>query len=297
MTETSDSSRARVYERVTQQIIAAIERGAGDYRMPWHHDGSPACRPVNVSTGKPYRGINILALWASAEAAGYQSGVWGTYKQFQLLGAQVRKGERATLGVVWKQRAASEANDGEEAQDKPLWFANGFSLFNIAQVDNYDPPLQPLLEDSDRIAHADSFIAALGIRIITGGDEAYYRPSTDAIHLPPFERFVSAESAAAVTLHECAHATGAPHRLDRDLKGRFGSHAYAMEEAVAELTASFVLADLGIAHEPRPDHAAYLASWLSVLKDDPRAIFTAASKAQAAADWMHQQQSSALAAA
>ena len=143
-------------------------------------------------------------------------------------------------------------------------------------------------EDADDVAP---------MRIIPGSSEAYYRPSTDTIHLPPFERFVDAQTAIAVTLHECAHATGAPHRLDRDLSGRFGSHAYAMEEAVAELTASFVLADLSIAHEPRPDHAAYLSSWLTVLKDDPSAIFTAASKAQAAADWMNLRQVQVKAAA
>ena len=86
------------------------------------------------------------------------------------------------------------------------------------------------------------------------------------------------------------HATGAPHRLNRDLSGRFGSAAYALEEIVVEILSGFVLADLGLAHQPRPDHAAYIASWLKVLKEDPRAIFVAASQAQQAADWMHAQQ-------
>lgn len=291
MTDSSASSRASVYARITDQIIAAMELGAGTVRMPWHHDGAATSRPINVLTQKPYRGVNILALWASAGAAGYESGVWGTYKQFASLGAQVRKGERATLGVVWKPFTPDAANDAAQTDGaKPRWFARGFSLFNAMQVDNFDPPATPRLPESARIAHADDFIAALGMRIIPGGDEAYYRPSTDTIHLPPYERFVDAETAIAVTLHECAHATGAPHRLDRDLSGRFGSHAYAMEEAVAELTASFVLADLAIAHNPRPDHAAYISSWLTVLKDDPSAIFTAASRAQAAADWMNARQ-------
>lgn len=97
-----------------------------------------------------------------------------------------------------------------------------------------------------------------------------------------------------VAIHECGHATGARHRLDRDLTGRFGSRSYAAEEMCAEMAAGFVLADLGIAHHPRPDHAAYIASWLEVLKDDPRAIFTAASKAQAIADWMHARRDSAM---
>lgn len=114
--------------------------------------------------------------------------------------------------------------------------------------------------------------------------------STDTVHLPPFERFLDAHAELSTRLHECAHATAAPHRLDRALSGRFGSHAYAMEECIADLAASFVLADLGVVHSPRADHAAYLASWLEVLQDDSRAIFTAACKAQAIADWMQARQ-------
>jgi antirestriction protein ArdC len=284
---TSIGERASVYERITTEIIAAIERGAGAWRMPWHHDGAATHRPVNAVTAKPYRGMNILALWAAAEGSRYSSGLWGTYRQWTELGAQVRKGERATLGVVWKTIDGCASDDEAEGHGKARMFARGFYLFNVAQVDGYAPPETPILPESARIAHAEAFVAKLGIRIERGGDHAYYRPSTDTVHMPPFERFIDAEAELSTRLHECAHATAAPHRLDRDLTGRFGSEAYAMEECVADLAASFVLADLGTAHHPRPDHAAYLASWLKVLKDDPRAIFTAASKAQAVADWMY----------
>jgi antirestriction protein ArdC len=288
----SSSERASIYERITADILAAIERGVGTWRMPWHHDGSPAARPINVATGVAYRGLNILALWAAAEEAGYTHGLWGTYRCWVGLGAQVRKGERATLAVFWKRSDNGEAEDGDEnAQSRrSRMFARGFSLFNIAQVDGYSPPEVPRLAEGERIAHAEAFIAALKVPIIVGGDMAYYQPSTDTVHLPPFERFKDAVSHAGVAVHECAHASGAPHRLARDLTGRFGSFAYALDEAIAELTASFVLADLGLAHEPRADHAAYLASWMEILKSDSRAIFTAASKAQQAADWMHAQQ-------
>jgi len=139
--------------------------------------------------------------------------------------------------------------------------------------------------DSGRVKNA------LGVKIETGDDEAFYRPSTDTVHLPCFSRFRDAASFYGVAIHETAHASGAKHRLDRDLTGRFGSKSYAAEEACVELAAGFVLADLGIAHHPRPDHAAYISSWMTVLKEDSRAIFTAASKAQAIADWMHAQQS------
>lgn len=290
MSAQSSSQRASVYERITAEIIAAIERGAGEWRMPWHHDGAATHRPVNVVTAKPYRGMNILALWAAAEESRFPSGLWGTYRQWGELGAQVRKGERATLGVVWKTIDAAASDDEAEGDGKARIFARGFYLFNVAQVDGYAPPETPILPESARIAHAEDFVANLGIRIERGGDEAYYRPLTDTVHMPPFERFVDAEAELSTRLHECAHATAAPHRLERDLSGRFGSEAYAMEECVADLAASFVLADLGIAHHPRADHAAYLASWLKALTGDPRAIFTAASKAQAVADWMDSRQ-------
>jgi antirestriction protein ArdC len=148
----------------------------------------------------------------------------------------------------------------------------------------------PCSPESERIARADAFFAALNIPIVIGGNEAYYRPDIDTIFMPPFGRFLDAASFYSCLGHEAAHGTGAKHRLDRDLTGRFGSAKYAMDEVVCELTSSFVLADLGIAHRPRVEHAAYIASWLKAIKDDPRAIFTAAGKAQQAADWMHAQQ-------
>ncbi|HWA23699.1 MAG TPA: zincin-like metallopeptidase domain-containing protein [Caulobacterales bacterium] len=292
----TSAQRSNVYERITADILAAIERGADTWRMPWHHDGSPAMRPVNVATGAPYRGLNILALWAAAEQAGYRRGLWGTYRCWAKLGAQVRKGERATLAVFWKRTDPTDASDDDEPS-RPRMFARGFSLFNVDQVDNYTAPDAPALPETHRIMHADAFIAALNVHVVVGGDMAYYRPATDTVHLPPFACFKDAVSAVGVSLHEHAHASGAKHRLDRDLTGRFGTFAYAMEEAVAELTASFVLADLGLACDPRPDHAAYIASWLEALRSDPRAIFTAASKAQQAADWMHAMQPSQASAA
>ncbi len=163
-------------------------------------------------------------------------------------------------------------------------------MFNLAQVDGYERPLTPCLPESERLAHAEAFIANLGIRTVFGGSEACYRPSVDMVFMPEFAQFRDAASFYAVWLHENGHASGAKHRLDRDLSGRFGSEAYAAEECCVEILSGFVLADLGIAHHPRPEHAAYIASWLKVMAADPRAIFTAAGKAQQAADWMHEQQ-------
>ena len=284
------NERASIYARITDQIITAIERGVETKRMPWHHGGSANHRPTNVASKKPYRGINTLALWASAEAKGYPTGLWGTFKQWFELGAVVRKGERASAVVLWKEVDKPDPEDSE----KTRFFARGYSVFNVTQVEGYEPEIIPTLPDCERVAHAETFIAALNIKIVHEGDMAFYRPSTDTVHLPPFERFFDAASAYGVTLHECGHASGAKHRLDRDLSGRFGSESYAAEEICVELASGFVLADLGIAHNPREDHAAYIASWLEILRSDQRAIFTAASKAQAIADWMQTQQCAAI---
>lgn len=295
----SNPSRADVYARITDEIIAAIEKGADansdSWRAPWHHDGSAVFRPANVLSGKAYRGVNVLALWAASEARGFASGIWGTYRQWGERGVQVRKGERASLVVFWKTSGANDgeqdgADDADQSTGKRRFFARGYSVFNVAQVDGYQPEPAPVLDEAERHAHADAFLASLGVAIEHGGESAYYRPSTDIAHLPCFSSFRDATSYYGVAIHECGHATGAKHRLDRDLTGRFGSRSYAAEEMCVEMAAGFVLADLGLAHHPRPDHAAYIASWLEVLKDDPRAIFTAASKAKAIADWMHQQQ-------
>ncbi|RWK73934.1 zincin-like metallopeptidase domain-containing protein [Mesorhizobium sp.] len=286
-------NRTDVYTRITSEIIAAIEAGAGEWRMPWHHDGSSIARPTNISSGKAYRGVNTLALWIAAQAHGFGSGIWGTYRQWQALDAQVRKGERATTVVLWKEFAAHSDDDavGDDEHPQRRLFARAFSVFNSSQVEGFTPSAAPILPDSERVPHADAFISALGIPVTFGANAAYYRIDLDRIFMPDFNRFRDAVAHVGTYVHEAAHATGSKHRLDRDFTKRFTRQALAVEELTAELAAAYILADLGLAHHPRPDHAAYVASWLKVLKDDPRAIFTAASKAQAAADWMHARQS------
>ena len=130
--------RADVYTRVTEAILAAIEAGTGNWRMPWHHSGADVTRPTNIASGKPYRGINTVSLWAAAYGGGYASGVWGTYRQWQDRGAQVRKGEQASLGVLWKEisRRDDEQDDEDGGKGRRL-FARAFSLFNADQVELY----------------------------------------------------------------------------------------------------------------------------------------------------------------
>jgi antirestriction protein ArdC len=286
------NTRRDIYMSVTQEIVSAIEAGVGEWRMPWHHNGSTIARPTNIASSKAYRGINTLILWAAAQTHGYASGLWGTYRQWNAVGAQVRKGEHATSIVFWKR--ISEPDGENEAkvsdEDRVRLVARGYAVFSRSQVDGYDAPEERLLPESERIARADAFFTALKIPVTFGAEAAYYRIDLDRIFMPSFGLFRDAAAYAGTYAHEAGHATGAKHRLDRDLGARFGREALAAEEICAELTAALVLADLRLAHHPRADHAAYLASWLTVFRNDSRAIFTAASKAQAAADWMHAQQ-------
>jgi antirestriction protein ArdC len=283
---------ADVYTRITNQIVEAIEEGAADWHMPWHCTGKDSFAPLNAATQKPYRGVNVLSLWAAARQHGFPTGYWATYKQWQEMGAQVRKGEKSSLVVFWKfADAKSEDDDGPTTEETScrLVLARGYSVFNAAQVDGFVPPEVAERPVAERIACADHFFAGLGATIQHGGNRAYYQPSTDSIQMPEFEAFVDPISYYSTLAHEATHWTGAPSRLNRDLSGRFGNEAYAAEELLAELGAAFICADLALCNEPRPDHAAYVANWLTVLKKDKHAIFTAASKAQAAVDWMHAQ--------
>ena len=282
----TNPERVDVYRRITDQIIAAIERGAENWEMPWHKS---SVVPSNAATGKAYRGINILNLWATASHKNYRSGLWATYAQWQELGAQVRKGEKAALVVFWKFNDKPEETEEEQEQDirKKGPLARGYNVFNADQVDGFTVPDLPTLPATERIETADRFFAGLHADVRHGGGRAFYNPAGDFIQMPPFEIFKESTAYYATLAHESIHWVGASHRLNRDMKGRFGTEAYAAEELVAELGAAFLCADLGLANEPRPDHAAYVQNWLKVLRNDTRAIFTAASKAQAAADWLH----------
>lgn len=283
-----DQQTADIYERVTRQIIEAMERGAGSYRMPWHVTGAESFAPVNVVSKRPYRGVNILLLWLLAELQGYTSGEWATYNQWKALGAQVRKAEKSALVVFWKiaERSREETEDQEEPAGNRSILARGYHVFNAGQVEGYSPEPAPVLPESERIESAERFYAQLGFTVEHGGNRACYSPQEDVIHMPPFSCFRDAASYYSVLGHEVVHTSGAAHRLNRDLKSRFGEESYAMEELVAELGAAFLCSSLGLANEPRREHAAYLSNWLRVLRQDKRAIFTAASQAQKAVDWM-----------
>ncbi len=278
--------KADVYQQITNAIIDAIEEGTPKFEMPWHSLSTP----VNATSHKPYRGLNILMLWAAARKRAYSSQEWATYRQWQELGAQVRKGERSTAVVFWKFYGHSEEQQDEAdvPEDRVRCFARCYSVFNAAQVDGYTPPMREQLPEKQRIEKADRFFGSPPGIVKHGGDRAFYSPGEDFIQMPRFAQFTSPEAYVSTLAHEYTHWTGAASRLHRDLASRFGSERYAAEELIAELGASFLCAELEIPSEPRTDHAPYIASRIRVLRKDKRAIFTAASKAQEAAIYLQQ---------
>jgi antirestriction protein ArdC len=287
--ENTATEKPDVYSRVTSQIINAIEAGVSNWRMPWHTSGKFAFSPINVTSKKPYRGINTVCLWAAAQAKGYERGEWGTYQQWQERGAQVRKGEKATLVVFWKfANSSAETDDDTPKSGSRLLFTRGCSVFNAAQVEGYAPMADVDTPTEQRIESAEQFFSRINARVVHLGNRAFYSPDTDTITLPPFAAFFTPMDYYSTRAHESGHWTAKTDRCNRELGKRFGDNAYSIEELVAELTAAFVCAHLGLSSEPRPDHAQYIASWLRVLKADKRAIFTASSKAQQAADYLVQ---------
>lgn len=302
---------ADTYQSVTDAIVRMIEAGAGAWRMPWHSAvGStmPLVLPRNPLSGTRYRGVNVPLLWASAGHSGYASHHWATYRQWAESGAQVRKGERATTIVFWKQlRAADAAPDGSDDDGSEggrhrgtRMMARAYAVFNVAQVDGVEiapdkpAPVEPSgLPESERIANAESYFAAIGATVRHGGNRAFYTTGGDFIQMPEFRQFDTAPDYYGTLGHEHVHLTGHASRCAREFGKRFGDQAYAFEELVAELGAAFLCAELGISNDPRPDHAAYIDSWLRVLKSDSRAVFTAASKAQGAVDWLNNAAASA----
>ncbi len=234
----------------------------------------------------------MIALWAQASVSGYHSGVWASYRQWEYLGAHVRKGEHGTVIVFYKQVERDDSSEANEEGDRPRLVARASRVFNAEQVGGWSTPEVALPSQVEAISAVEAFVAKTQATIHHGGEMACYRRANDYIEMPYRERFCGSptssptESYYSTLLHELTHWTSAPHRLNRVLGKRFGDAEYSMEELVAELGAAFLCADLHITHEPRPDHAAYINSWLRVLKNDAKAIFTAAGQAQKAVEYL-----------
>jgi antirestriction protein ArdC len=276
----------RLYQVVTDKIVGQLESGEVPiWLRPWKisKKNGAGLLPINVLTGRHYHGINVPILWGEAADKAYPTNGWLTFQQAREKGAHVRRGEKATEVVFTKRLTIKDKESDEERQISML---RSYYVFNEAQVegltiDAYQPPRKT---DEDRYSQADAFIRATGADIRYGGNEAAYIPARDYVVMPPFQAFKTTDGFYATELHECGHWTGAKPRLDRDLSGRFGTRAYAAEELIAEVTSAFLCAHLGIEGDLR--HAGYVKHWAELLRSDNRAIFTAAAKAQQAADYL-----------
>ena len=288
----SGADRTNFYDDITSKIISELEKGRFPWVQPW---GTPSAKaqlalPKNASTSRPYSGINVLILWGEVIEKAYSGQSWLTYRQAAALGGHVRKGERGTT-VVYADRFIPDdakrraAQSGGEARAIP--FLKRFTVFNTDQIDDLpkeiamvtSPPPSGTMEP-----RVQALIKATGIDFRIGGNRAFYNPSQDYVQVPPPAAFFEPTNWHRTALHECGHAVGHPSRLNRDLSGSFGSRKYAFEELVAEMTAAFCCASLGIT--PTVRHADYLASWLDVLREDARAMVRAASLASKGADYL-----------
>lgn len=288
-----DCARQDIYSRITDQIVAALEQGVKPWTQPWNaaHEAGPVSRPLRHN-GQPYAGINVLTLWASAMERHFAAPVWMTFKQAIELGGHVRKGEKGSPVVYADKMVKTEQDSQGQDEERVIPFLKAYIVFNIGQIEDlpahYYATANSEPNPDERDANAEAFFARTAADIRHSGNGAFYVPSLDFIQMPPFETFRDAQGYYATLAHECTHWTRHKSRLDRDLgRKAFGDEGYAREELVAELGAAFLCADLGLALEDRADHAAYIGSWLKVLKNDKRAIFTAAAHAQRATDYLH----------
>ena len=289
------ATRRDIYTEVTNKIIAELEQGAAPWVKPWTsgRKNGIGVMPANAATGRTYAGINVPILWMAAADRGFEQPGWMTLNQANKLGGKVRKGEKGTTVVFTKRividdKAAVNPSGTGDDDRKEISMLRAYTVFNLSQIDGLADDLMapppPLPSLNWHLEQAGAFITSTGADIRYGGDRACYVPSRDFINLPPVGAFKSIEQFQATALHELSHWSGASHRLDRDLTGRFGSQSYAAEELIAELSAAFLCAHLGIQGELR--HAGYIDSWLKLLASDKRAIFTAASQASKAADYL-----------
>ena len=278
-----------LYERIAHQIVAQMAEGVLPWHRPWAVNPNARVSKPLRENAVPYQGINVLILWGAAIDKGYASPFWMTYRQAQSIGAQVRKGERATHIVFAKTAKKKETDEYGDETEVLLPVRRVYAVFNTDQIDalpdKYVPEIPDVNPDA-RDAARQAWIDSLGIEIRYGGQRAFYAPGPDRVQMPPFETFESSQTFHSTLLHELTHSTGHRDRLDR-LRGRIDDKARAREELVAELGSAFLCADLGIASAPRADHASYIASWSQLLTDEPRAVFDAATRAQQAVEFLH----------
>lgn len=277
-------TRFDLYQAVTDNIITVMEEQG---EIPWKKPWKGMSIPRNLSSSKPYRGINVALLWGAGVAKGYDTGYWMTFNQAKAKGGVVRKGEKSTMVVFWK--ILKVADTEREGKEKSVPFLRYYNVFNVDQIEGIEAPDKGTSQH-DPVAEAEEIIKGMpsAPEVRVGGDRASYSMLKDLVRMPPMERFDSIEEYYSAYFHELVHSTSHPSRLDRG-RGedhRFGSEDYSEEELVAELGASFLLATVGIESPAIPNKAAYIANWLKVFEGDKKILVRAGGKAQKAVDYI-----------
>ena len=288
----SAPDRASLYEEITCKIIAELEAGRLPWVQPWGSAAvsAPLAMPKNAATGRGYSGINVLILWGAVVQHGFSCQNWLTFRQALSLGGNVRKGERGTT-IVYADRFVPE-NEKRRAQEvgddvQAIPFLKRFTVFSTDQCEGLPDDLTttpPPIPEGLILPQVEQLIRASGADLRLGGDRAFYSPVADYIQVPRPEVYFEPVNWHRTALHELGHWTGHSSRLARDLSGGFGSKSYGREELVAEMTAAFCCASLGVV--PTVRHADYVGAWLEILREDDRAIVRAASAASKAADFI-----------
>lgn len=276
-----------LYQEVTNQIVTMLEQGVVPWRSPIL-GRTTAGHPKNLETTKPYRGINIFLLAVTAHVKGYGSSYWLTFNQAKTRGGTIKKGEKSSIVVFWKQY---DLKDKETGEDKTVPVLRYYNVFNAEQCDGIKAPDAPVFEplDFQPLEAAESIVTGYQDKpgIEHGGSKAFYRPSMDTVQMPEQTRFTSREEYYSTLFHELAHSTGHASRLNRDFSAQaFGSPGYAREELIAEMAAAFLCGHADIRPSVIENQAAYIQGWLKHLQNDKKLVITAAGAAQKASDWI-----------
>lgn len=275
-----------LYAEITNRIIFDMQNGVMPWEKPWKGStAAPAVgMPINATTGKPYRGINILLLWGFAALNGWSDYRFLTFKQALDAGGHVRKGEHGGKIYFYKSLEVKDRDAADEDATRNIPMLKEYTVFHVSQVEGCEKLADAPAGAGELPADTEDLARAIGAAITHGGDRAFYAPFPDRLGMPWPADFKSLDHYRATLYHELTHWTGHKARLDRTFGGRFGDKAYAREELVAELGGAFLCAEYGLEYQTQ--HASYLANWLEVLKEDKRALLQAASAAQKAVDFI-----------
>lgn len=277
---------------VTERLIGMLESGTAPWQKPWDAGIAAMNRPHNFN-GRPYHGVNALMLWCTAIDKGYEDPRWLTFKQVNKLGGHVNKGEKAQIVEYWQWEKEVENPETGEKEKVPLEHPKVYraAVFNADQCTGL-PKLRRQAQKWSPVERAENIIAANGVPVTHNTDgSAFYSPGGDFICLPPRESFATVDAYYSTLLHEVGHSTGHPTRLNREFGGQFGSEGYAREELRAELASTFLCGELGIATTGSDEqHAAYVKSWVSALKNDYNEIFKAAADAEKICNYLYERE-------